>query len=402
MTPRRPPGEGTVYRTRDGRWRYAVTLPSDGRGQIRRYGSATTEAEARARLRLLLIQHAAGTVQRRRPPTVEAWLTTWLDTIAARRVKPTTLHGYRAMTMAWLIPVLGRVALDKLQPEHVEHLHAVMADAGLSSATCLQAHRILARALRVAQQRGHVARNVAAIVDAPSLDRTERDYLRTAEIAAIAAAAADSPVPARWALAFLGLRQGEVLGLAWPDVDLDAGVLTVTRALSRLPGVGLIVSPPKTRASAAPVALPGQVVRMLRAHRVRQLEARVEDGPNWRPWTPAGGDAPIDLVFTQRSGAAVDPRADARAWKALCVAAGVRVVEDSSGRLTSTVRLHDARHATATTLRTQGFPTKVIQAMLRHASPAITAALYEHVVPEVQADAAGVLGDRLFGSADGS
>jgi integrase len=387
-----------VYRARDGRWRYAVVIGwhPDGR-PIRRYGTARTEAEAKARLRIMLTERDAGALRPQQAPTVAGWLDTWLTTIAPQRVKPLTLVRYRSMTDTWLTPHLGRIRLDKLQPEDVERLHRVMTDAGRSPATCLQAHRILARALRVAEQRGHIRRNVASLVDAPSLRRTEQDYLRTHEIEAIIGAARGDPLEARWAVAFLGLRRGEALALTWPDIDLDAGYLTVHRTLGRLPKVGLIVTPPKTKASRDAVALPAPVVRMLRQHRRRQLEIRVEEGPAWSAWTSVNGVGPLELVFCQRSGRPVDPRVDWQAWKALCVRAGVRVTTGPDGNQTSTARPHLARHATATMLRTQGEPTRVIQAMLRHASPTITAALYEHVVPEVQSDAAARLGDRLFG-----
>ena len=104
-----------------------------------------------------------------RVPTVEEWLRFWLDNIAVARVRPSTLQAYRGYAINRIIPALGKHRLDRLQPEHLETFYRASTAAGLAPATVLQMHRILSRALKVALQRGRVARNVATLVDAPSV-----------------------------------------------------------------------------------------------------------------------------------------------------------------------------------------------------------------------------------------
>ncbi len=189
--------------------------------------------------------------------TVEQWLEHWLTTIAVRRLRPKTYDGYHSNLRRHLVRLLGHHRLDRLQPEHVEAAWQQMASEGLSPATLLLNHRILSRALKVAMQRGRVARNVATLVDAPTVQRVEVVPLTSAEVRRVLEAARQSDNGARWSVALaLGLRQGEALGLLWEDVDLDAGTLTVRRALQRQKGKGLVLVEPKSAAGRRTIVLP--------------------------------------------------------------------------------------------------------------------------------------------------
>ena len=333
MARRAAMGESSIHRDAAGRWHGYVSLGrGEGGGRDRRHVSARTRGEVVARVREIERKRDASSVPTAgRAPTVEAWLTHWLDSIAAARVRPLTLAGYRSKVEIHLLPHLGHVRLDRLQPEHLEALYAQMLASGLSGATVLQTHRIFSRALKVALQRGRVSRNVATLVDSPSVDRIEVEPLSAAEARALLAAAEGLPNAARWSVALaLGLRQGEALGLRWDAVDLDAGRLRVVLALQRQPGVGLVLVAPKSRASTRTLVLPGPLVAALRTHRAAQLQARLAAGSAWEDH---------DLVFVQPSGRPIDPSADWAAWKALLRSAGVR-----------DARLHDARHTAATLL----------------------------------------------------
>ena len=233
----------------------------------------------------------------------------------------------------------------------------------------LQAHRLLSRALKIAMQRGRNARSVCTLVDAPSLDHHEIEPLTVAEARAILDTARGRRNGARWAVALaLGLRQGEALGLQWPDIDLDAGTLTVRRALQRQKGKGLVLVEPKSRAGRRTIALPEPVVELLRAHRGAQNAERLHAGSEWHPH---------GFVFAQRTGLPIDSRADRRNWDQLLRDAGVRPA-----------RLHDARHTAATTLLVMGVPAGVVMQILGHSQIGITLGTHSHVVPELANDAA--------------
>ena len=130
---------------------------------------------------------------------------------------------------------MGKHRLDRLTPEHIERFYTRLEAEGLAPATVLQIHRILSRALKVALQRGYVTRNVATLVDAPSVSQAEIEPLTLDEALRVIELAANRRNGTRWSVALaLGLRQGEALGLRWQYVDLDAGTLTVRWQLQRL------------------------------------------------------------------------------------------------------------------------------------------------------------------------
>jgi integrase len=314
-----------------------------------------------------------------RPPTVGAWLTYWHENIAVTRLRPKTFENYGSNIRNHLVPHLGHHRLDRLQPEHVEAAWRALTDEGLSQATVLVNHRILSRGLKVAMQRGRVARNVATLVDAPTVARPEVVPLTSNEVRALLTAAAGVPNGARWSVALaLGLRQGEALGLLWEDVDLEAGTLTVRRALQRVKGKGLVLVEPKSFAGRRTLALPPPLIDGLRRHRAAQLEQRMAAAHVWED----GG-----YVFAQPNGRPIGARADWGAWKRLLQVAGVR-----------DARLHDARHTAATLLLQQGVAPRVAMQLLGHSQIAMTMH-YTHVVPELARDAAARMGDALWGEA---
>src|SRR3954454_18788420 len=301
---RKAAGESSIHKGADGRWHGYVSmgLKEDGK-RDRRHVAAVKRADVVRRVRDLEDQRDAGiTLASGRGLTVQQWMTLWLDTIASRKVRPSTLAGYRTCVDR-ISRHLGHYRLDRLQPEHLEAFYTRLEADGLSSTTALLHHRVISRALKVALQRGRVARNVATLVDAPTPRREEAQPLTAAEAKRLLYAAKDLPNGARWSVALaLGLRQGEALGLLWDAVDLDAGTLTVRRALQRRAwqhgcaqpcgrkrgvecpqrrGGGLVLVEPKSRAGRRTIKLPDALQHALRSHRAWQTERRLSAGNVW-------------------------------------------------------------------------------------------------------------------------
>lgn len=377
---RRTRGDGAIYETNDGRWRGYIDLGWDAGKRQRKYVSGKSRQEVAHRLRIVQgVVEAGLPLPNGRPATFGTWLTTYLDTIAVLRVRPRTLAMYKGYAEHRIKPAIGGHRLDKLRPEHLEQFYRGMTSEGLSNSTALQCHRIISRTLKVAMQRGYVARNVAGLVDAPSVHRTEVKPPTLEQGKAILAAASGLRAGARWSVALaLGLRQGEALGLMWDDVDLDAGSMSIRRALQRQQGKGLVFVPPKSKAALRTLGLAPPMVEQLRAHRSTQLGERLAAGSAW---------ASTDLVFSQENGRPIDPRADHRAWQALLKQAKV-----------PPYLLHDARHFAATLLLSQGVPARVAMQILGHSQIALTLDTYSHVGREVAADAATRVSIALWGS----
>jgi integrase len=380
VTRRAASGESSIYKDDDGRWHGYVSmgLKENGR-RDRRHVSGMKRGDVVTKVRDLERKRDAGTAGAAgKAPTVRQWLEHWLDTIAARKVRPSTLVRYRQLVANQLVPGIGHHRLDRLQPEHVEKLYSDLQDGGLSPASVVQAHRVLSRALKVAMQRDKVARNVCALVDAPSVEREEVRPLSSEDARRVLGAARGRRNSARWSVALaLGLRQGEALGLTWDAVDLDTGALAVRQALQRQPGNGLVFVQPKSRAGRRTVALPGALRDALRTHRAAQAAERIAAGSEWDDH---------NLVFCQENGRPLDPRSDHRAWRALLAEAKVRPA-----------RLHDARHTAASLLLLQGVPARVVMEILGHSQITLTLGTYSHVVPELAEDAARRMGEALWG-----
>jgi integrase len=378
-------GESSISQDGSGRWHGYVSMGyAPGGTRDRRHVSGATRAAVVRKVRELEKQRDAGAVpQSGKSSTVEAWLEHWLTTIAVARVRTSTYQGYESKVRQRIIPALGHHRLDRLQPEHVERFYAELTAEGLASATVLQIHRVLSRALKVAVQRGRVARNVCTLVDAPSLKRDEVSPLNADEARSVLKACRGERNEARWSVALaLGLRQGEALGLQWKDVDLDAGTLTVRRALQRLRGKGLVFVEPKSRAGRRTIVLPTTLRRALQAHEEAQRAEQLQMPEDWHDH---------DLVFCQYDGKPIDPGADYKAWKRLLLRAEVR-----------DARLHDARHTAATLLLLQGVPARVAMQVLGHSQITLTLGTYSHVVPELATEAAQRMESALWPDPDES
>jgi integrase len=350
---RRPRGEGSVYRRGDGRWVGMLDLGRDpATGKRRRkaiYGRTQRDVvRDLAKARRELETHGDLPTANL---TVETWLRTWLTDIAPERIRPTTLPSYRSKVERHIIPAIGRHRLDKLAPEHLRGMYRGMTERGLSEATRLQTHRILSRALKVAVREGKANRNAATLVDAPPTTVVETEPLNPTEIAAVLEALAGDRMESRWLAALtLGMRQGEALGLGWDDVNLDDATLTVSRALARIPGRGLVMVPPKSRKSARTVPLPRILADSLR----RRWDA-------YQAESQAEGYTDLRLVWGRPDGRPTDPRVDWEAWRDLLDRASVQHV-----------RLHDARHCAASTLGALGVPLPVTMQILGHSQISMT------------------------------
>jgi integrase len=240
------------------------------------------------------------------------------------------------MVRKHIVPTLGRKRLDRLAPADLRWLLAAKADSGLSTSTVKSIHVVLGSALQHALREDLVSRNVARLVQVPTPEAKPVEPLDVEDARKLLDAARDHRLYALWSVAIgVGLRRGEVAGLRWEDVDLEAGTLRVEQTLQRVGGE-LRFDVPKTTRSRRAIPLPAVCVDVLREHRVRQNKERLALGP---VWTDSG------LVFTTTIGTPLEPRNLVRSLHALCRKAEVRQI-----------RPHDLRHTCASFLLAQGWP----------------------------------------------
>lgn len=135
----------------------------------------------------------------RRAPTVEQWMATYLTTIAPQKLKPRSLDDYWPKTRNDIVPGIGKHRLDRLRPEHLDELYLNLHRQGHAPSHVLRMHRIISRALKIAERRQLIGRNVATLVDAPTVSEVEITPLSQDEAKAVRASrSAACTSPRRW------------------------------------------------------------------------------------------------------------------------------------------------------------------------------------------------------------
>lgn len=307
-------GEGSIYhRKSDDRWVATISRGPRGARQVRTV-YRHTRAEAAEALAELRARHGPLNA---RTLTTGAFLERWVRD--ARDIRPTTRRGYDAAIRTHLVPRLGAIRLSDLSPLHVEALLSEMSTS-MAPKTLRNVHIVLRRALGQAVRAGLVTRNVASreYIDAPRVTQTEPDALTVTELSAIRNSLPGHPLEVHVAVALgTGLRQGEQLGLAWEDLDLDAGRLNVRKELAYEDG-HYTRADPKTPRSRRTVPLAPPIVALLRKHR-ESLVARgfvtTSTGPVFvsTTGTPLSGS-----WLTHRwYGLLSEAKVDRRPWKIL-------------------------------------------------------------------------------------
>lgn len=358
--------------------RYSVRDPDSGR-LVQKCLYGRTEAEARAKLVQALADRARGvlTLRRGKAPTLGQYAASWL---ATREVRPKTLLRYRELLELHVVPVLGWMPVERIQPQHVESLLRAKREAGASARTCAHIRDTLRAVLNSALREGLVQRNAAALARPPRLRETKASRALTPnEVEHLLSVAREHPSGPLWVVALAtGARLSELAGLYWEDIDWQAGTMRIHRTLQRVPRrqreqLGEWVwLPTKTRRSQRTVPLPKIALEFLQIQRERAEELRAK-GANRDP------EEYGQLVFSH-NGRPIDPVHQARALQRA---------------LGLPIRFHDLRHSSATFLALQGVPPAMAMAVLGHANASTTLEIYTHVAPELAREAAEAM-DRAL------
>jgi integrase len=366
---KRGQNEGSIYKGQDGRWRAIIPArftPSGKRGVIvgsKREGN-TREVVAR-KLALALAKKPGDAIAPSRD-SVASFLKRWIESLD---VRPKTIEGYRYTVETHIVPAVGSLKLQALEPHHVRAMMKLIESKKYALRTVAYARSVLRIALRQAKRDGIVTRNVAdrEYVDPPSVPKAEIEPLDIKDARLLLATLAGKPREALISVILaLGLRIGEALGLQWKDVDFEAKTLRVMRGLQQQ-GKELKFVPLKTERSRRLLLIP--------THRRTQRERQIRIGELWQDH---------DLVFPSNLGKPLSSRNVLRTFHHALDAAGL------------TKRgLHALRHSAATILVTQGVPLEVVADMLGHSSIRVTADVYSHFVLSRQEQAAAVMDDIM-------
>jgi len=368
-------GEGAIYKDARGLWTASVELPSHD-GQRRRKVIRSKDK----RVVVTKLAEMRNELQKRgdlptTAQTVEQWMTYWFENIAIKRVRPNTAAGYRSVIWSHVIPVIGRIRLERLQPADVRRVHkrilATLKDSKnpekgfLSSTYALNAHRVMAKALSDAERDGKIGRNPARLTDAPRKSLPMLNALSVEEavqVIRLVVAAFENhdvydPEPVRWATYLLtGARRGEVLGI---EADRVGDVLDLSWQLQRVTNLstvpvdyeyreianGLCWTRPKSQAGWRIIPLVNPLKTILETHMSR------------------AGSNPHGLLFVNADGNPIDPDTESKRWPRVLMGSGITEKK---------VRLHDLRHTTIDLLYEAGVPEDVIMEIAGQSTRSVT------------------------------
>lgn len=367
-------------------WTITLTLgrkidPKTGKSKVNQktYTVRGTKAEAEAKLAELLHQYNRGELIEPTKMTTGEWLQRWIDVYVknSKKKRLRTIETYESVVRRHLIPAFDKIPLQQLSAGHIQHYYNT---SELASSTLEQHHAILHQALKVAtiNERLLNVNPAEMVVEKPVAGKNlevqvwdEEEVRRFLTVAR----GIGTEVEAFYTLAIeTGMRKGELCGLMWDDVDINARRISVRRTLLKA-GPEPVLGVPKTGRGRA-ITISPQTASLLRKHMIKQKELKLSVGDAY---------ADKNLVFAKKNG---DPiqinNFGQRSFEDLIESAGVKKI-----------RFHDLQHTCATLLLAKGVNPKIVQERLGHSDISMTLNRYSHVTPTMQDQAARLLGDAL-------
>jgi integrase len=292
---------------------------------------------------------------------------------------PNTFQDYSQVVRDHIIPYIGSIKLKDLNRDHIQMLYSIKLERGTTPTRVRFIHKILKRALNLAVRWNYIERNPTNFVSIPKKSRKEMKTFSVKEVRIFLNAVRGSRLEALFHLAVTsGLRQSEILGIKWHDLDWDTGNLRIQRQLQRVRGQGLIFSEPKSASGRRLIVIVSTTLDKLKEHKYSQDIERQGFAEGWQG---------LDLIFTMPKGSPIGPRYLFRKFKSVINDAGL-----------PDIRFHDLRHTAATLMLQCGVHPKVVQERLGHSSISITLDTYSHTTPVMQYEAAMKIDELIHNS----
>lgn len=367
-------GMGSIRQRSDGLWEARYSAPDDKQHSV----YAKTEKAVTAKLRAALHDLDAGAWREPSKMTVGEWLEIWLTDYQGH-ISERTLHKYRCIVNKHFKPLLGDVRMTKLLPMHIRRLVSQLQAQGRAASTIHLYIGILSTALQNAVETGIITDNPAAKVKLQRVPPKTFHVIDRGDIPAFVDAARKTAFDNELLLMlYTGMRVGEIRGLKWSDVDLDAGTIHVSRQLQQKSGTMQQLTPPKYGEDRV-LHLPGEAVEVLRAQKRKQAQQRLAAGADWHE-----DDLSRDLVFRQRSG---KPHSDKSIFRAVRAAGSMIGIPE--------LHPHDLRHSYAVAALRSGADVKTVQHNLGHKTASMTLDVYAAYTDDAGQRSAEMLSEYL-------
>lgn len=366
-------GAGTIRQRPDGRWEARFTY-TDELGQKRRrsiYGDSQKEVQKQLNAALNAVDD--GRYQVRPKYTLKQWLEEWRETYGTDW-KPRTADDYKSKADRHIIPALGDVQLTALSTIRIQRfINSLSAGTAkttkkpLSAKSVKNLHGILHSCLKQAVASGLIATNPADNIRLPKATKADLSPLMDDDITRFVNACNSDRYGNLYLIdLFTGLRQSEILGLQWGDIDLEAGTIHVQRQLQKVRDKNEYILLPTKNGKDRIVPFAPSVAEVLKRVQRQQATWRIAAGEAW--------DNSMGLVFTNEVGGH------------LCHATVQKHFRKFRNSLGLKCRFHDLRHSTAIMALQSGCSVKSVSDMLGHYSSAFTMDVYADVSKAMQQD----------------
>jgi integrase len=363
--------EGSISQRPNGSYRAQISLPNGKRLSA----SFHIKAEAQKWIRDQQMKLERGFDFQGSKITLAEYLPQWLENIKTA-LRDKTAHQYGQVMKKHIIPHIGSTALKDLRLARIECYYSDLAQSGVGVRTIRICHNILHRALDKALRYGLVSYNPADGATLPRYRHSEMQVLDEEQVGRFLVAAQTSRYRAMYHLAVTtGMREGELFGLKWADIQWAKGVLHLQRQVQSVPGQGWSFVEPKTQSGTRTIMMGEGTLQVLREHREQQARVRQAAGERWQE---------KDLVFPNSVGNPANPSNMRKDFNRTLTHAGL-----------SRIRFHDLRHTAASLLLNHNIPVIVVSKMLGHSKPSTTLDIYGHLYSDSQGEAAKIMDELV-------
>ena len=386
-TTRREQGSGTIRKktvTRKGKpyeyWEARVTIGRDpGTGkQIQKSFSGKTQKEVREKMRLAAGEVDTDTYQEPNKMTLSEWLDIW-EADYLSDIKPFTRASYHTQVVNHIVPSLGAVKLQALKAPQIQKFYNSLAkgDKPLSAKTIKNIHGVLHRALKQAVDIGYIRFNPSDAVTLPRVEHKEIQPLDDDQMKVFLEAIKGHRFELLYTVTlFTGMREGEVLGLKWENIDFQNGMIHIKEQLQREKKKnGQYVFASLKNGKPRTITPAGKVMNLLRRQKREQALAHLKAGQHWQE---------SGLVFTNELGQHLTAVTVYNDLKKIAVEIGM-----------PDLRFHDLRHSYAVAAIRAGDDWKTISGNLGHATTAFTIDKYGHFTKHMKRDSSERMNDFM-------
>lgn len=377
MAKRNAQGAGTIRQRPDGRWEARYTAGRDGGTgkQIQKSVYGKTQKEVLSKLRQISVDIENGTYTAPNKMTVGQWLDIWLDEYTGN-LKPLSLASYGSACKNHIKPYMGAVKLSSVSTHIIQKFYnELQHEKGLSAKTVTKIHGVLHKALQQAVSLQYLKNNPADFCTLPKVVKKEIHPLTDEQIKEFMQEISHEPFKDLYIVTlFTGMRQSEVLGLTWENVDFINGIIKVKEQLQKERKKDGKYYRATLKNDKSRIVCPAPyVMQILKSIQAKQKRDRIKAGALW------GNSDPVNngLVFTNEIGVH------------LCHVTVYKHYKRTVERLgLPSSRFHDMRHTYAVTALQNGDDVKTVQENLGHHTAAFTLDVYGHVTERMKKESA--------------